>query len=50
MKLYTVELTARGSGDVTEWTGEAVCTLDALIRARQSVWPVLHFAKVTDSK
>jgi hypothetical protein len=50
-RIYTVALTSRATGTETaQWEGEAVCVMDALQQARQSVWPVLHSAKVVGVK
>lgn len=47
MRTYTVALTSRANGIEAEpWEGDAICVLDALQLAKQSVWPVLHSAKV----
>lgn len=52
MRIYTVALEARGKRDPEPvyWIGKAICVIDALQLARQSVWPALHRARVEEVK
>jgi hypothetical protein len=49
MLSYTIELRRRGkgyNGKATVWQGPAVNIIDAIQIAKESVFPVLHTAKV----